>query len=60
VVEVSTTIAIVRRMAVSFDRQMLLQAPLTTDRDRLRRGVFQMRKRDGRRLYDSIRLTADA
>ena len=46
-------------MVVSFDRRIFLQASMTRDRDRLRRGLFQIDKAEGTRLYDAIRLSLD-
>lgn len=46
-------------MLVSFHRRVLQQAPLTKDRARTRQAVYQIDKRDGTRLYDAIRLSAE-
>jgi VWFA-related protein len=46
-------------MLVSFHRRVLEQAPLTKDRARTRQAVYQIDKRDGTRLYDAIRLSAE-
>ena len=46
-------------MLVSFHRLVLQQADLTKDRVRTRQAVYQIDKRDGTRLYDAIRLSAE-
>jgi VWFA-related protein len=45
-------------MLVSFHRLVFEQAALTKDRVRTRQAVYQIDKRDGTRLYDAIRLSA--
>jgi VWFA-related protein len=47
-----------RLLPVSFDDRVLVQSEFTSDRGRLRRGVFQMQWGGGTRLYDAIELVA--
>jgi Ca-activated chloride channel family protein len=46
-------------MLASFDDRVFAQSPFTVDRDRLRRGVLQMGRGAGTRLFDAIDLVAE-